>query len=96
MGSYALARVSGSIEGVYLWSTDGATLDWITSELNRYIPSYTVKEVYNLPSGRTYEYWIANLQCRHDDVVALIIKLLCLRGWEPFAIESGTVYLKLK
>jgi hypothetical protein len=101
MGSYALASVSASNEGVRLWSTDWGTLDRITDELKKFIPRYSIKEERNLLSGEIYFYWIANLQNRDYEVGAWIVKQLCLQGWEPFAAESFAgqphfVYLKLK
>ena len=88
MGSYRYARVRPMSEHVCLESTDSEMLERILAEVKKLIPSCSVRDKRELPSGELYFYVIYNLRGKGWSVATWIVKQLCLQGWEPFAIRE--------
>ena len=91
MKSYKYLNVSYDTElfakWVILGSTDSQVLDWISAEAQKLYPSSQVRKD-KLPSGEVYGVFISEIG--YDAIVLYwwILKQLCLKGWEPFAVEE--------
>ena len=93
---YAYTYVSGSggTERFYLESTLPDVLDWVLAELKKLEPRCRIAESSRLPSGELCAVWVTKLNGL--GVAIWVIKELCLKGWEPFASDAGSVGLRLR
>lgn len=101
MTKYAYFRVSwelyqGGERGVYLRSTDMATLEWILAKLQEAGMRYKFRrtEKYLEFDGLKPAANLKSLNDRDGTVALWIIKQLCDNGWEPFASTRNFVALR--
>lgn len=92
MKSYQYAELSFNDSGISVSSTDQQVLDALLTELRTVVKNFRMKQKRELPSGGIYDIFIDKLSAENYDVGWWILKQLCQRGWEPFAISSAGEY----
>ena len=82
--------------------TESAVLDFIVSEIKKYVPKPIISETKDL-SGQATTLEFMFLKNLDNEIFLWVIKWLCHNGWEPFGItaniiggESSTKYSNLK
>ena len=88
MTTYGYMQISSSwtSKGIGVRSTDSETLDWIIAEVPKLINISHAKVAKETVYGELTQYHINNLSSSDMQIEWWIIKQMCLRGWEPFAL----------
>jgi len=84
MKRFGYAEVSWGSSGIVLLSTDPQVIDWVLSELKKFISSFQIRFENRLFSGERYFCQLERLEKKDEQVWWWIVRQLTLQGWEPF------------
>jgi hypothetical protein len=68
--------------GIFFYCTDPQTVNWIVGEVKKIVPTCS------LDSPLTTHNKISQLQDKDGEIGYWLVQMLCLKGWEPFAVTS--------
>ena len=90
MRSWKYLRIGITSSGVGVGSTDAEALNWVATLVRKHLPASQVDAKEKLPTGEVYSIFLTQLHKQDFPVGHLILKQLCLNGWEPIAVNELT------
>jgi len=80
--------------GVGIYSTDTHIIPWLLEEIKKYAPKATYTPLYNINTKQCTLGYFHKLDNYDEAIGWIIVSLLCMRGWEPYAVGDVSQSLR--